>query len=369
MRLRLPLRSPWVSPLGIMTARDVLLVRVVCAGYEGWGECSAQPEPTFSAEYVDGAEEVMRRHLVPRLLGSGATTGEAVAAAVAAVRGHPMAKAALEAAMLDAELRSCGESLARRLGSVASPPASEARRSVPAGVAVGLSADTGSLVSEVGRHVDAGYRRVKLKIHPGWDAVPLGALRDRWPGLSLQADANGSYAGTDAARRLQALDRLDLAMIEQPLAEDDLVGHARLAEVLDTPICLDESIGSAALAETALALGACRVVCIKPGRVGGLLEAVRVHDRCRAAGVAVWCGGMLETGVGRATNLALAALPGFVLPGDLSASDRFWAQDVVTEPAVLGADGTVAVPDGPGIGVEVRSDLAALTVRREWMAA
>jgi O-succinylbenzoate synthase len=241
---------------------------------------------------------------------------------------------------------------------------------VVAGVAVGVAADLDALVEEVEGYVAAGYRRVKLKIHPGWDHAPVAAVRERWPasGLMVQVDANGTYAPVpDPAAALAALDGADLLLIEQPLGDEDLTGHARLGARLGTPICLDESITSSATAETALALGSCRVVNIKPGRVAGLLEAVRIHDRCAGAGVPVWCGGMLETGIGRAANLALASLPGFTLPGDLSAADRFWQQDIVTAPARLEPDGTIAVPAGPGLGVELRDDLDEVVVDRRWI--
>ena len=311
--------------------------------------------PLYSSEYVDGAWDVIIRHLVPRLWAGPLTTGADVGPALRAVKGHPMAKAALELAVLDAELKRSGTSLASFLGAE--------RRVVPAGVAVGVSGSIDDLLENVGRYVEAGYRRVKLKIGPGWDVEPVRAVRDRFgPTLALQVDANGSYAVGDA-RRLAELDRFDLLLIEQPLAEDDLLGAAELARQIRTPLCLDESITSAASTELALALGACSVVNIKPGRVGGILEARRIHDLCAARGVPVWCGGMLETGIGRAVNVALAALPGFTIPGDLSASDRYFAPDI-TEPFVL-EDGCLRVPTGPGIGVTVDIDrVEALTTAR-----
>jgi O-succinylbenzoate synthase len=291
---------------------------------------------------------------------------------MAPVKGHPMARTALEVAALDAGLRAAGQSLAAYLATTCNPPAGDPPPSVPAGVAVGITGEVSSLLDEVARRVEEGYRRVKLKVHPGWDVVPVGAVRARWgpAELLVQVDANGSYAGADdPAAALRPLDDAGLLLVEQPLGDDDLLGHAALARTLRTPVCLDESITSAAVAATALVVGACSVINIKAGRVGGLAEAVRIHDLCRAASVPVWCGGMLETGIGRATNLALASLPGFTLPGDLSAADRFWADDIVTFPARLGPGGTIAVPDGPGLGVEVRADLGAVTVRREWYPA
>jgi o-succinylbenzoate synthase len=374
VRLRLPLRSPWVTSAGRVSHRDVILVRTPVGDVDGWGECVAQGEPTYTAEYVEGAWDVLTRHLVPRLLdGTPARwDGQAgpSAGVLAAVKGHPMAKAALETALLDAHLSASGRSLADHLAACSAaqdPPAA----SVVAGVAVGIADDPDALADEVGGYVAAGYLRVKLKVHPGWDTVPIAVVRERWAPdeLMVQVDANGTYAAlADPATALARLDGAGLLLVEQPLGDEDLVGHARLAARIATPVCLDESISSDAVAETAIALGSCRVVNIKPGRVGGLLEAVRIHDRCLAAGIPVWCGGMLETGVGRAANLALASLPGFTLPGDISASDRFWEQDLVTDPAQLRDDGTIAVPSGPGIGVKVRDDLDGVVVDRRWLA-
>jgi o-succinylbenzoate synthase len=360
-RLRLPLVEPWRTALGTVTERQVLLVRAVFAEAEGWGECVAMNEPTYSPEYVDGAADVLRRHLLPRLKAAAPADAASVAGALAAVKGHPMAKAALELAWLDAEGQLAQESLARRLGGT--------RTRVVAGVAVGVTGSVAELLDEVDRRVAEGYRRVKLKIHPGWDIAPVRAVRERFgEGLLLQADANGSYRPADTSA-LGGLDPYGLLLIEQPFADDDLVGHAELAGKIATPLCLDESITSVGAAATALALGACRVINIKPGRVGGWLEAVRIHDLCAARGIPVWCGGMLETGVGRAANLALASLPNFSLPGDLSASDRWYREDI-TPPVPLGPDGMIAVPDGPGIGIELRTDvLGAATVSSEWWAA
>jgi O-succinylbenzoate synthase len=377
VRLRLPLRIEWVTAAGRYSHRDVLLIRAVFADAEGWGECVAQSDPTYTAEYVESAADVLTRYLIPRLLVADASAaadwagGDGPSArALAGVKGHPMAKAALEAALLDAHLKLAGRSLASHLGAVARPPAAEPPpAAVVGGVAVGVSDDVDALIGEVGGFVAVGYRRVKLKIHPGWDEEPVAAVRARWSPeqLMVQVDANGTYAGlADPAAALAALDDHDLLLVEQPLGDEDLLGHAALAKRIVTPVCLDESITSAAMAATALAVGACGVINVKPGRVGGLLEAVRVHDLCRAAGIPVWCGGMLETGVGRAANLALASLPGFVLPGDLSAADRFWSDDIVSDPAQLERDGTIAVPVGPGLGVAVRDDLGAAVVSRRW---
>jgi len=269
-----------------------------------------------------------------------------------------MAKAALETAVLDAELRAAGRPLARELGAV--------HDRVPCGVSVGIMDEIPQLLDSVAGYLDAGYVRIKLKIEPGWDVEPVRAVRERFgDDVLLQVDANTAYTLGDA-RQLAKLDPFDLLLIEQPLDEEDVLGHAELTKLVRTPICLDESIVSAASAAAAIRLGACSIINVKPGRVGGYLEARRIHDVCRAHGVAVWCGGMLETGIGRAANVALAALPGCTLPGDTSASDRYYQLDV-TEPFVL-ADGHLTVPTGPGLGVTPLPDaLDSVTVKTEWV--
>ncbi len=295
-------------------------------------------EPTYTAEWVDGAHEVTRRFLLPPLHRHDLCAAD-VAPLLHGIKGHPMAKAAIEAAVLDAELRAAGVSLATHLGAV--------RDRVPAGVAVGIVTSIDALVATVGALVDEGYPRVKLKIEPGWDVEPVRAVRSTWPDLALQVDANSAYTPADTDH-LRALDAFGLLLIEQPFAEDDLDGHAGLAAAIETPVCLDESITSARTAQDAIERGACEVVNLKAGRVGGILEAIRIHELCLDRGVPMWCGGMLETGIGRAVNAALAAMAGFTLPGDLSASSRWFRHDV-TEPFVLD-DGHLRVPQGPGIG-------------------
>src|SRR4051794_21692896 len=329
-----------------LTDRTVLIVRVWADGIVGWGECGALPDPGYTSEYVDGAHMMLRDHLVPLVLAAGAVDAEGLRAVVAPVHGHPMAKAALELAVLDAELRATGASLASHLGGM--------RDRVDCGVSVGRFA-VDELLAQVSRYVADGYRRVKLKILPGYDVEPAGAVRAQFPETELWADANGSYADGDV-ETLRALDEFHFGLLEQPLPADDVLGNAAVARSVTTPVCLDESLTSARTTAQAIELGACAVANIKPARVGGYLEAVRVHDVCTAKGVPVWCGGMLETGIGRAANLALASLPGFALPGDLSASDRYFARDVITEPFTLAPDGTMAVPTGPGLGVEVDVD-------------
>lgn len=359
-RVALPLVSPFRTSFGTQTARQVLLVRVVTPDAEGWGECVAMAEPLYSYEDLDTAAHVLRTQLVPRVLAVGERlTAARVGPAVEKVKGHPMAKAALELAVLDAELRACGRSVADHLGAV--------REAVPAGVSVGIMDRVPQLLDAVGEYLEQGYVRIKLKIEPGWDVEPVRAVRERFGDIALQVDANTAYTLGDA-RHLARLDPFELLLIEQPLPEDDVRGHAELARQIRTPVCLDESITSARSAADAIAVGACSVINIKAGRVGGYLEAVRVHDVAQAHGVPVWCGGMLETGLGRAANVALAALPGFVLPGDTSASDRYYRRDVTTTPFVLD-DGHVRVPTGPGLGVEPDRDvLGSLTESVEALA-
>jgi O-succinylbenzoate synthase len=358
-RIELPLVSPFRTSFGVQTSRDILLVRVVGPDAEGWGECVALTEPVYSPEYVDGAQHVIRHHLLPRLFDAPDLEASLVAPLLDDVKGHPMAKAALEMAIIDAELRAQGVSLGTYLGATSDR--------VPAGVSVGIMDSLPALLDAVASYVDQGYLRIKLKIEPGWDIAVVRAVRERFGDeLLLQVDANTAYTLADA-RHLAQLDPFDLLLIEQPLPEDDIAGHAALAQQVRTPICLDESITSARSAADAISRGACSIVNIKIGRVGGCLEARRVHDVCAAHGVPVWCGGMLETGIGRAANVALAALPNFTLPGDTSASDRYWSTDL-TAPFVL-ADGYLNVPTGPGLGVSPDHDiLAEVTTSAEWIA-
>ncbi|WP_246060966.1 o-succinylbenzoate synthase [Nocardioides dongxiaopingii] len=355
----MPLVSPFRTSFATQTSRDLLLLRVVTDAAEGWGECVAMAAPLYSEEYVDGAADALRRFLVPALAAAGPVPATSVASVLAPFHGHRMAKAALEMGVLDAELRAEGRPLSRELGAV--------HDRVPCGVSVGIMDDVGALLDAVGGYLEEGYVRIKLKIEPGWDVEPVRAVRERFgDDVLLQVDANTAYTLADA-RHLARLDPFDLLLVEQPLPEDDLHGHADLARLITTPVCLDESITSARTAAAAIRLGACQVVNIKPGRVGGYLEARRIHDLCVAHGVPVWCGGMLETGLGRAANVALAALPGFTMPGDTSASGRYYARDI-TAPFVLD-DGHLPVPTGPGLGVEPLADeLAAVTTATEWIA-
>ncbi|MEU4195805.1 o-succinylbenzoate synthase [Kribbella sp. NPDC026611] len=355
-RISMPLVAPFRTSFGTETTRDVLLVRAATTDAEGWGECVAMTAPLYSSEYVDAAADVLRRFLVPAV--ASVSSAVQVAPALARFHGHRMAKAALETAVLDAELRASGVSFARELGAV--------REEVPCGVSVGIMDSIDELLDAVGGYLDEGYVRIKLKIQPGWDVEPVRAVRERFGDVLLQVDANTAYTVSDA-RHLARLDPFDLLLIEQPLDEEDVLGHAELARQITTPVCLDESITSARAAAAAIRLGACSIINIKPGRVGGYLEARRIHDVCIANGVPAWCGGMLETGIGRAANVALAALPGCTLPGDTSGSSRYYRTDI-TPPFTL-RSGHLPVPTGPGIGVDpIESELTAVTTGTEWLA-
>ncbi|MDQ0728217.1 o-succinylbenzoate synthase [Microbacterium sp. W4I20] len=357
-RVAMPLVSPFRTSFGTQTAKDILLVRAVVDGVEGWGECVTLPDPVYSPEYTDGAADMLRRFIVPALTGVELSGAHMIGELLKPFKGHRMAKAAIETAVLDAELRIEGRSFARELGAV--------HDTVPCGVSVGIMDEIPRLLDAVDGYLSEGYVRIKLKIEPGWDIDVVRAVRERFgDDVLLQVDANTAYTLRDA-QHLARLDAFDLLLIEQPLEEEDILGHADLAKMLRTPICLDESITSAQTAAAAIRLGATSVINIKPGRVGGYLEARRIHDLAVAQGVPVWCGGMVESGLGRAANVALAALPGFVLPGDVSASDRFYRVDL-TEPFVM-HEGTLAVPQGPGLGVApIPEILDELTTSTEWL--
>jgi O-succinylbenzoate synthase len=343
----MPLVRPFETSFGRETERDVLLVELHTDAGVGWGECVAGSTPSYSSEYVAGCAQVIERHLAPILFSADPVRATDLDRLFAPVIGHRMAKAALEAAVLDAELRASGISFGVFLGAV--------RAEVDCGVSVGIGRSIDDLLSEVQGYLTSGYRRIKLKIKPGWDIEPVRRVRELiGPDVGLQVDANTAYTRDDIAH-LSQLDEFDLLLIEQPFDEEDIASHVALARAVETPVCLDESIVSVGVAIDAIERGATSIINIKPGRVGGYLPAVAIHNACVERAVPVWCGGMLETGIGRAMNVALAALPGFTLPGDTSASDRYYREDL-TEPFVL-TDGRLAVPTGPGSGVTVRTDL------------
>ena len=351
-RMALPLRSPFRTSMAVETHRDTYLVEAVTdTGISGWGECVAMDWPGYTHEYTDGAWDVTLEFLLPRLdRVRHDPNPQAVRAALDEIKGHVMAKTALSTAVLDAWLRERHQSLADFLGAD--------KTAVDAGVSVGIpeAQSIDALMSDVAGYIDQGYKRIKLKIQPGWDVEPVRAVRSTWSTIPLQVDANQAYRRTDTAL-MRELDEFDLLLIEQPLPEDDWVGHVELAMSCSTPICLDESIISLGTCEAALNFGAARIINIKPGRVGGILESVDIHNMCLARDVPVWCGGMLETGIGRAANVARAAMPGFTLPGDTSASSRYFAQDI-TAPFEL-VDGQLVVPRGAGIGVDPISEVIA----------
>jgi O-succinylbenzoate synthase len=354
--VRLPLVRPFRTSFGLEVEKVCILAKVETDDAEGWGECVTGPDPGFSEEFNDGAWLVLRDFLGPALLNAGDVGASDLDGLFAGVRGNPMAKATLVNAVLDAELRGRGRSLAAYLGAT--------RDRVACGVSVGIAPTIEQLLDHVASYIAEGYRRIKLKIEPGLDVERVAAVREAHPDLPLSVDANAAYTLSNA-ETFRDLDTFELLMVEQPLHHDDLLDHAKLQTQIRTDICLDESIRSAAHAGAALGLGSCRVVNIKQGRVGGVFEARRVHDVCVANQTPVWCGGMLETGIGRATNLAVAALPGFTLPGDTSPSRRYFSDDL-TEPFEMDADGTMAVPASPGIGVEpIPSRLEECTIRAE----
>jgi O-succinylbenzoate synthase len=356
-QILLPLVRPFRTSFGTQYEREVLLVRAITTeGVDGWSECVAMSEPLYSPEYVAGCRDVIERFLAPKLLSAGDVRAEEVAELLKPFLSHQMAKASLETAILDAQLKYEGISFGSYLGA--------SKREVDCGVSVGISPNIDALMEEVASYVKAGYRRIKLKIEPGWDVEPVREVRNAWPEIPLQVDANQAYHRDDASH-LALLDPFNLLLIEQPLDEHDVLGHAMLARQISTPICLDESITSYEAARDAIALEATTIINIKPGRVGGYLESIRIHDLCVENGLAVWCGGMLETGIGRAANVALAALPGFTLPGDTSASARYFSRDI-TEPFVM-IDGRLTVPTSPGIGVDIDFEFMESITSAKWI--
>ncbi len=355
-QVEMPYRSPFETSFGREDVKACLLVRVLADGLEGWGEVPAGRAPLYNEETCDTAWSILEQFLIAPLLGQEMPAPRAFAETVGHIRRHHMAKAGLEAALWDLEAQRRGLPLAAVLGGE--------RTTIQVGVSQGIEPTLDQLLDRVGGYLAQGYRRIKIKIKPGWDVEPVRRLRERFGDILLQVDANSAYELEDAAV-FEALDAFGLLLIEQPLSEDDLVDHATLQARIKTPICLDESIVHERAARAALRLGACRIINIKQARVGGLAAAVAIHDLCRAQGVPVWCGGMLETGIGRAANMALCALPGFTLPADLSASNRYFDEDLIDPPVTLNPDGTITVPTGVGLGVHVVMDrVERRTVRK-----
>ncbi len=355
--IRMPLLHPFETSLGVTTERRILLVEVQSDGITGWGECTAGEHPSFSEESTDTAWLILTTELIPALLHAKIDSAGSCPRALGQTRGNRMAKAALENAVWDAESQQLGISLAELLGGV--------RKTIACGVSLGIQSSVGHLLELIERELDAGYQRIKLKCKPGFDVQFFEAVRKRWPDILLSCDANGSYRLKDE-KHLRSFDAFRMLMIEQPLWHDDFYFHALLQCQLETSICLDESIRNRRDALAAIAMESCRIVNIKLGRVGGFCEAIRVHNLTAERGVPVWCGGMLETGIGRAHNIALSSLQNFSLPGDVSASSRYWEEDIV-EPAIeVSSKGEIAIPQIAGRGFEVkRRRVDQLTVRSE----
>jgi O-succinylbenzoate synthase len=335
--------------------RTFLLVRLEGEGHEGWGEAVAEGNPYYSSETTETAWHIITGFIAPRVLGVAFDHPREIFPALRAIRGHNMAKAAVEMAAWDLYARAIGQPLARVLGGT--------KRRIRSGVSIGIQDSFDQLASKVERELAAGYQRIKIKVKPGWDLDAAEMIRARFGSVPLMVDANAAYTLADAAH-LARFDRFDLMMIEQPLDYDDVSDHAELQRAMTTPICLDESIHSVRIARDAIRMGACRIINIKPGRLGGHLESIRLHDLCAAHGIPVWHGGMLETGIGRAHNIHLASLPNFTLPGDIAASKRYYQPDLI-EPAIdVASDGTVAVPDAPGIGVNIVAERVEQATQR-----
>lgn len=342
--IKLTLRNPFTTSFGTQVERQCLIIRLRGDGVDGWGECVADEGPWYSYETAETAWHVTRDFIAPALVGQEVADVADLWRRLARIRGHRMAIAGVEQALWDAMARKAGRPLAELLGAT--------RTETPSGVSLGIQESPAKLVNLAARHVEQGYQRIKLKIAPGRDLPFVAAVRERFPDLLLSVDANSAYTLADAAH-LRELDRFDLLMIEQPLGVEDIVDHATLQRQLRTAICLDEAICTPDDARHAIALGSCRIINIKPGRVGGLLRSIEIHDICQAADVPVWCGGMLETNIGRATNICLATLPNFRLPSDISASDRYYLEDIAGPSFVLTDRGTMEVRSTPGIGVEI----------------
>jgi len=355
--LEMPLRHFFETSFGRVTHRRVLLITADCEGVEGWAECVAGEGPFFSSEWIETAWVTIREFLAPALLGAKLQSARDAGKLMARVRGHNMAKAALENALWDSEAKQNQQPLWMLL--------SGTRSEISSGVSIGIQDSHEQLLEKIETEVNAGYQRIKVKVKPGWDLDVLKRIRERWPEITLSCDANSAYRPSDL-EHLRKFEQFNLLMIEQPLWDDDIFYHAKLQRELKTAICLDESIHNARDAETAVELGACRIINIKVGRVGGFTEAIAVHNVCQSRGIPVWCGGMLETGIGRAHNVALSTLPNFKLPGDVSASKRYWSEDIIEPEIEVSPKGAITVSNDAGLGYKIKTDLIdKLTVRKE----
>jgi len=356
--IRMPLVHFFETSFGRTTERQIVLVEVSSDGVSGWGEVSCGENPFYNEEWTESAWLILRDFVAPRVINHNFESAAEVGARSAHIRGHLMARGGLEVAMWDLEARMLGKPLYQHIGG-------GFRREIPCGVSIGIQDSLPQLLQKIETELAAGYQRIKMKIKPGWDFDVVRQVRERFPDILLMADANSAYTLADAPL-LKCLDEYNLMMIEQPLAHDEIIDHAKLQAQLKTPICLDECIRSAHQAQQAIAMDAGRIINIKLGRVGGFAEARRVHDVAQAAGIPVWCGGMLESGIGRAHNIALATLPNFTLPGDVSASKRYWARDIIQPAVEVTSHGTIAVRDEPGFGYQLdREFLDSITVRQE----
>jgi O-succinylbenzoate synthase len=357
-RIRMPLVHFFETSFGRTYEREIVLVELLSDGVSGWGEITCGEKPFYNEEWTDSAWMIARDYVAPCVLGKSLAGPEEAAELTEHIRGHRMARGGVEAAAWDLAARQASVPLWRQVGG-------GARREIPCGVSIGIQDSVEQLLDKIRIELEAGYQRIKIKIKPGWDVEVVRRVRERFPSIKLMADANSAYTLADA-EHLRKLDEFYLMMIEQPLAHDDIIDHAALQAKLQTPICLDECIRSTRHAEQAIRLRACGIINIKLGRVGGFKEARRVHDLARNSGIPVWCGGMLESGIGRAHNIALSTLPNFVLPGDVSASKRYWARDVIDPQVEVTPSGTILVRDAPGFGYAIDTDfLESITVCRE----
>ncbi len=359
--IRMPLVHFFETSFGRTTERRIVLVEVVSEGISGWGEVTAGENPFYNEEWTESVWHILRDYVGPAVLQKPLASAEETAALSGHIRGHKMARGGLETAVWDLAARLAGAPLYAHIGG-------GARKEIPCGVSIGIQNSVEQLLQKIERELASGYQRIKIKIKPGWDVEVVKRVREAFPQIKLMADANSAYTLAEADH-LKKLDEFHLMMIEQPLSHDDIIDHAALQSRLETPICLDECIRSAHQAEKAIRLRACRIINIKLGRVGGFLEAKRVHDLAQAAAIPVWCGGMLESGIGRAHNIALSTLPNFLLPGDVSASKRYWARDIIEPPVEVSSSGTIVVSEKPGFGHELDLDfIRSITVREDSLA-
>jgi O-succinylbenzoate synthase len=357
--IRMPLVHFFETSFSRTYERDIILIEAISGEVSGWGEVTAGENPFYNEEWTGSVWPMVIDYIAPRVLQYEFASPAEVGARTSHIRGHKMARGGVEAAIWDLQARLNGEPLYKTIGA-------GARKEIACGVSIGIQDSVEQLLEKIQTEVDAGYQRVKMKIKPGWDVDVIRQVRERFPSIRLMADANSAYTLADTDR-LKQLDDFYLMMIEQPLAHDDIIDHAHLQAQLQTPICLDECIRTVHHAEQAIAMKACGIINIKLGRVGGFTEAKRLHDVCQAAGIPVWCGGMLESGIGRAHNIAMSTLPNFILPGDVSASKRYWKRDI-TSPVEVSAAGTITVPEGDGFGYAIDAEyLDSLIVRKEML--